>query len=311
MVEVCSVQVRMSFSHVRQSVHVSQLFSSQLYTHHLWSFKLEHYLCFHANSHIVEFRWLATWLRCVQYMWGWAFHMYIKVYTFHRFLALNSTHIICEASNLNTTFVLMLIIILLSFVDWRRGCMRCILYVWGWAFHMYGKVYTFHSFLALNSTHIICEASNLNTTFVLMLIVIFLSFIDWRRGWGVFCTHEDEFNFHMYGKVYTFHSFLALNSTHIICEASNLNTTFVLMLIVIFLSFVDWRHGWGVFSTCEDELFTCTVHVSQLFSSQLYTHHLWSFKLEHYLCFDANSHNLEFHWLTTWLRCVLYTWGWA
>ena len=302
--------------------------------------------------------------------------MYIKVYTFHSFLALNSTHIICEASNLNTTFVLMLIIILLSFVDWRRGCMRCILYVWGWAFHMYGKVYTFHSFLALNYTHIICEASNLNTTFVLMLIVIFLSFIDWRRGWGVFCTREDELNFHMYGKVYTFHSlifssqfythhlwsfklehylcfdanshilefcwlatwlrcvqcmwgwafhmygkvytfhsFLALNYTHIICEASNLNTTFVLMLIIILLSFVDWRRGcmrcilyvwgWSSFSHVWQ-----SVHVSQVFSSQFYTH-LWSFKLEHYLCFDANSHILEFHRLTTWLRCVLYTWGWA
>ena len=47
---------------------------------------------------------------------------------------------------------------------------------------MYGKVYTFRSFLALDSTHIICEAPNLTSTFVLMLIVIFLSFIDWRRG---------------------------------------------------------------------------------------------------------------------------------
>ena len=159
-------------------------FSSQIYTHHLWSFKLEHYLCFDANSHILEFCWLATWLRCVEYMWGWAFHMY------------------CMA--------------------------KCII-------------------------------------------------------------------------LYTFHSLLALNSTHIICEASNLNTTFVLMLIVIFLSFVDWRRGWGVFSTCEDELFTCTVwqsaHVSQLFSSQFYTHHLWSFKLEYYLCFDANSHIVEFRCL--------------
>ena len=43
---------------------------------------------------------------------------------------------------------------------------------------MYGKVYTFHSFLALNSAYIICEASNLNTIFALMLIVIFLSFVD-------------------------------------------------------------------------------------------------------------------------------------
>ena len=48
---------------------------------------------------------------------------------------------------------------------------------------------------------------------------------------------------HMYGNVYPFHSFLAWNSTHIISEASSLVTTFVLMLIVMVLSFVDWRHG--------------------------------------------------------------------
>ena len=48
---------------------------------------------------------------------------------------------------------------------------------------------------------------------------------------------------HMYGNVYPFHSFLAHNSTHIISEASNLVTTFVLMLIIMVLNFVDWRHG--------------------------------------------------------------------
>ena len=38
--------------------------------------------------------------------------------------------------------------------------------------HIYGNVYPFHSFLALNSAHIISEALNLITTFVLMLIVM-------------------------------------------------------------------------------------------------------------------------------------------
>ena len=47
----------------------------------------------------------------------------------------------------------------------------------------------------------------------------------------------------VYGNVYTFHSFLALSSTHIIPEASNCYTIFVLMLIIILLGFVDWRHG--------------------------------------------------------------------
>ena len=197
-------------------------------------------------------------------MWGWGIHIslgiYGNVYTFHSCLALNSTHIISEASNSYTLFVLMLIIIVLSFVDWRHG--------WG-VFStcedegftypsVYGNVYTFHSFLALNSTHIISEASNSYTIFVLMLIIIVLSFVDWRHGWGVFSTCENEgFTYpSVYGNVYTFHSFLALNSTLIISEASNFTTIFVLMLTIIVLSFMNWRHGWGVFSTCENEGFT-------------------------------------------------------
>ena len=43
---------------------------------------------------------------------------------------------------------------------------------------MYSKVYTFSSFLALDSTHIICGAPNFTSTFVLMLIVILSSFVD-------------------------------------------------------------------------------------------------------------------------------------
>ena len=57
------------------------------------------------------------------------------------------------------------------------------------------------------------------------------------------CSAHVRMSFYVYGNVYPFHSFLAWNSTHIISEASNLVTTFVLMLIVITFSFVDWRHG--------------------------------------------------------------------
>ena len=62
----------------------------------------------------------------------------------------------------------------------------------------------------------------------------------------------------MYGRVYTFCRFLALSFTHNIHEAPNLISTFVLKLIIIILSFVDWQHGGGVFHTCENELLTCT-----------------------------------------------------
>ena len=66
----------------------------------------------------------------------------------------------------------------------------------------------------------------------------------------------------MYGRVYTFYRLLALSFTHNIHEAPNLISTFILMLIIIILSFVDWRHGGGVFHTCtcENEDFS---HVRQ------------------------------------------------
>ena len=120
--------------------HVCMHSFSAINLTHLWSFKLDQYICVDAN-HNLEFRWLATWLRCVLYMWRWAFHMYSKEYTFHRFLALNSTHIIFEALNLINTF---------NCVDannhnlefrWLATWLRCVLYMWGWAFHMYGKVH--------------------------------------------------------------------------------------------------------------------------------------------------------------------------
>ena len=83
---------------------------------HLWSLKLDRNLCFDATNHNSKFSGQATWLRCVQYIWGWDFHMYGRVYTFHSFLALVSTCNIPEASNLTTTFVSMLLIIILNFV---------------------------------------------------------------------------------------------------------------------------------------------------------------------------------------------------
>ena len=40
------------------------------------------------------------------------------------------------------------------------------------AFHMFGKMYTLHRFLALNFTHNIHKALNLISNFVLMVIII-------------------------------------------------------------------------------------------------------------------------------------------
>ena len=135
----------------------------------------------------------------------------------------------------------------------------------GRAFHIYlyiyAKWYTFHSFLALNSTHIISEAPNLISAFFLMLIVIILSFIISGDIVEVCSVHVRKSISHniciyIYCKRYTFRSSLALNSTHIISEVPNLTSTFVLMLIVIILSFI----------ISGDIVEVCSVHVKKSIS---------------------------------------------
>ena len=99
-----------------------------------------------------------------------------------------------------------------------------------------------------------------------------------------------------------FHSFLALNSTHINSEAPNLISTFVLMLIVIILSFINSGDMVETYSVHVRKSISHmhihlrqTVHISQIFGSQFYTHHLRSSKFDQYLCFVANNNNPELH----------------
>ena len=110
---------------------------------------------------------------------------------------------------------------------------------------MYSRVYTFCRFLALNFTHNIHDTPNLFSTFVFMLIIIILSFVDWQHGGGVFhtCTCENEHFSHVRQSVHIFYRFLALSFTHNIHEAPNLISTLFFMLIIIILSFEDWRHS--------------------------------------------------------------------
>ena len=217
-------------------------------------------------------------------------HMHIhlrKRYTFHSFLALNSTRIILEVPNLTSTFVLMLIIIILSFINSGDMVEVCSVHARKSISHMHihlRKRYTFHIFLALNTTHTISEAPNFNSTFNLMQIVRILSFINSGDMVEVCSVHVRKSISHIciyiYGKRYTFHSFLALSSTHINSEAPILISTFVVILIVIILSFIN----------SGDVVEVCSVHVrmsishicihlwqmvqiSQLFGSQFYTHH--------------------------------------
>ena len=164
-------------------------------------------------------------------------------YRFHNFLALNSTHIISEVPNLISTIILMQIVTILSFINSGDMVEVCSVHVRKSISHMHiylRQTYAFHSFLALNSTRIISEVLNLTSTFVLMLIVIILSFINSGDMVEVCSVHVRRSNSHSYSMhtfmaniTYRFHNFLALNSTHIISEAPNLISTFVLLLIVI------------------------------------------------------------------------------
>ena len=61
---------------------------------------------------------------------------------------------------------------------------------------------------------------------------------------------------YVYSKRYTFHIFLALNSKHIISKVPSLINTFVLMLIVIILSFIN----------SGDMVEVCSVHVRKSIS---------------------------------------------
>ena len=90
MVEVCSVHVRKSISHMHtftangihiemmkvllidnlnlktcHGIHISWFFGPHFYTHHIRSSKFVKYLCFDTNSHNPEFHQLVTWLKCV------------------------------------------------------------------------------------------------------------------------------------------------------------------------------------------------------------------------------------------------------
>ena len=72
--------------------------------------------------------------------------------------------------------------------------LRCVLYGWGWDFHMSGKVQNFGTFLPPTSTRNVSEGPNSTSTFVFVLIFIFIFLcvdIGWR-GCGVFCMCEDE-----------------------------------------------------------------------------------------------------------------------
>ena len=114
--------------------------------------------------------------------------------------------------------------------------------------------------MALNFTHINSKAPSLISTFILMLIVIILSFINPGDMIEVCSVHARKIISHMhayiYGKRYIFQSFLALNSTHIISEVPNLISIFVLMLTVIILSFINSGHMVEV----------CAVHVMKSIS---------------------------------------------
>ena len=81
---------------------------------------------------------------------------------------------------------------------------------------MFSEVYTFHSFLALNSTYITSELPNFTTTFVLTCTTNHNSKFHGQATWliEVYSVHERMRISHVHECVTR--QFLALNSTHII-----------------------------------------------------------------------------------------------
>ena len=127
--------------------------------------------------------------------------------------------------------------------------LRCVLYGWGWDFHMSGKVQNFGTFLPPTSTRNVSEGPNSTSTFVFVLIFIFIFLcvdIGWR-GCGVFCMCEDEI-FTCLIKCSLSAAFCLLNPhvTSVKVLTWQLST-FVVMLTFICLSVDIWWHGWGVF----------------------------------------------------------------
>ena len=147
-----------------------------------------------------------------------------------------------------------------------------------------------------------------------MLIINILSLIDWRHVWSLLCTCEDELltSLVMYvwnSKQYAyFEAFGFQVYTH--SETPNLTSNFVFKLIVNTLYPVNWRHGWSVLYVCRWAIIFLFIHMSR-FLALNFTHCPWSSKLYQYLCLNAYSQYPKSHWLSTWLKRVLYVWGQA
>ena len=62
------------------------------------------------------------------YNYSYKFLYEFQVYTFHRFFAFNSTHNVSEVPNFISTFVLMLIVIILNFIKLAMW-LKCVLYM--------------------------------------------------------------------------------------------------------------------------------------------------------------------------------------
>ena len=132
----------------------------------------------------------------------------------------------------------------------------------------------------------------------------------------MFHSHECEhFTYtYIYGKLYTFRSFWALISIQITSEAPNLIVTINLMLIIIILNFINWRHGWGVFYIW--------VNISNTFKTNYTFRRFWALNPTHIVS-EAPNLIVTFNCLLLiiilnfingwrgWGLCVLYTGVWA
>ena len=124
--------------------------------------------------------------------------------------------------------------------------------------HLLQTVHISYRFLALNSTHLISEVPNLTTIFVLMLIIIILSFINSGDMIEVCSVHVRKSISHMHTFTANDTHFISLwlSILHISLKLQIWLVPLFLMQIVIILSFVN----------SGDMVEVCSVHVRKSIS---------------------------------------------
>ena len=113
----CVLCVGMRYTAFHTLVDCTHLFISYFYTLSLWNSKLVQYFCLHDTNDIQEFGWLTTWLRGILCVREWGTQLFTCSIDCTHSIAFSvfiSTSFVFEAPNLYSTFVFILLMILVN-----------------------------------------------------------------------------------------------------------------------------------------------------------------------------------------------------